>query len=134
MKHQLFELGPVPSQVKPYERPTVLGLGSWGTALASTLADNGTKVRIWGRRSEAIDNINRDHRNDHYIPDVTLPASLSAVSDIDKAVRGADVILIVVPSRALRSVSRPAQPHTLPSHTLHSLTLYQRTPLHSLTL
>ncbi len=106
MKHQSFDAGGVPSAAQPFKRPAVVGIGSWGTALAATLADNGTPVRIWGRKADAIQDINTNHRNHAYVDDAPLPPSLYAVHKMSDAVRDADVVLIVVPSAAIRSVSR----------------------------
>lgn len=106
MKHMPLPSDPTPSSVLPFCSPVVIGVGSWGTALAATLADDGTSVRIWGRKSEALEDINRNHRNEIYVPDAPLPQSLQAVSSLADAVKGADVVLIVVPSCAVRSVAR----------------------------
>ena len=106
MKHQSFDADGVPSAAQPFKRPAVVGIGSWGTALAATLADNGTPVRIWGRKTDAIQDINTNHRNEAYVVDAPLPPSLYAVHKMSDAVRDADVVLIVVPSGAIRSVSR----------------------------
>lgn len=106
MKHQPFALGPVPSDVKPYRGPVVIGLGAWGTALAATLADTGTPVCIWGRNSAAIDDINANHRNAAYVGDAILPPSLRGAHQMEDAVRCADVVLLVVPSQAIRTVAR----------------------------
>lgn len=106
MKHHSFNAGGVPSAAQPFECPAVIGIGSWGTALAATLADNGTSVRIWGRRADAVQDINRNHRNEAYVADAPLPPSLFAVHKMADAVRDADVVLIVVPSSAIRSISR----------------------------
>ncbi len=114
MKHQSFDAGEVPSASQPYKRPAVIGIGSWGTALASKLADNGTSVRIWGRRSDAIQDINANHTNSAYVADAPLPQSLYAVRKMSDAVRDADVVLIVVPSSAVRSVSRQVGAYLAP--------------------
>lgn len=106
MKHQSFGAGPVPSHAKSFNRPTVIGIGSWGTALAAILADDGTAVKIWGRSESAIVDINTNRRNDQYIPDAALPASMQGVHDMAEALKDADVVLIVVPSSAIRSVSK----------------------------
>ena len=114
MKHQSFDAGGVPSAVQPYVRPAVIGIGAWGTALGATLADNGNPVRIWGRKSEAIHDINSNQRNDVYVPDAPLPSSLHAVHKMEDAVANADVVLIVVPSSAIRSVSRQVGEYLAP--------------------
>ena len=106
MIHQPFQGASVPSNVTPFERPCVIGIGSWGTALAATLADDGTPVRIWGRRRDAINEINTSHSNSTYVADAPLPPSLRGVHEMQDAVSGADIVLIVVPSGAVRSVAR----------------------------
>lgn len=111
MKHQPFAAGPVPAKATPYARPCVIGVGSWGTALAATLADNGTSVRLWGRATDAITEINRSHTNEAYVPDAPLPPSVLGIHAMEEAVRGADVVLIVVPSSAVRTVSRQIRPY-----------------------
>ena len=51
----------------------VMGTGSWGTTFAMVLADAGVPVRMWGRRSEVVDEIASQHRNSDYLPGVELP-------------------------------------------------------------
>ncbi|MBT8459135.1 MAG: NAD(P)-dependent glycerol-3-phosphate dehydrogenase [Rhodobacteraceae bacterium] len=114
MKHQYFDAGGVPSAAHAFKRSAVVGIGSWGTALAATLAENGTSVRIWGRRADAIQDINTNHRNEAYVADAPLPQSLYAVHKMSDAVRDADVVLIVVPSSAIRSVSRQVSEYLAP--------------------
>ena len=83
----------------------VLGGGSFGTALASLLADIGRRVRLWVRREEQAKEINQEHRNSRFFPDVELPRSLQATADLEEAVRAAPVLLVVVPSRSFREVA-----------------------------
>lgn len=80
----------------------VIGSGSWGTALAQVLVDNGVKTLIWGRDPEEVENININHKL-KYFPDVILDSRLQATtdfSDLDKC----DVLLIATPTKALESV------------------------------
>ncbi|SFJ00516.1 MULTISPECIES: NAD(P)H-dependent glycerol-3-phosphate dehydrogenase [unclassified Bacillus (in: firmicutes)] len=83
---------------------TVVGAGSWGTALAMVLADNGHDVRLWGNRAELMDEMNEKHENSRYLPGVTLPASIVAYSSLEEALVGVDTVLLVVPTKAYREV------------------------------
>ncbi|MDD6370877.1 2-dehydropantoate 2-reductase N-terminal domain-containing protein, partial [Galactobacillus timonensis] len=81
----------------------VLGSGSWGTALAQVLCDNANDVVLWGRNTAEVDDINVNHRNSKYFPDVEVNEKLAATNDLS-AVRGADLILLAVPSSAMEAV------------------------------
>jgi glycerol-3-phosphate dehydrogenase (NAD(P)+) len=91
-------------------RATVLGGGSWGTALAVQLARVGHETVLWDRNPDRCLAINRDHRNPRYLKDVPLPHQLRAESDLPGATTGADIVVPVVPSHALREVLRAARP------------------------
>jgi glycerol-3-phosphate dehydrogenase (NAD(P)+) len=84
-------------------RVAVFGTGSWGTAFAAVLADAGSQVRMWGRRAELVDQINRTHVNVDYLPDLLLPAGISATTDPQEAVDGVDIVVLAVPSQMLRA-------------------------------
>ncbi|MGM0125006.1 glycerol-3-phosphate dehydrogenase [NAD(P)+] [Enterococcus sp. AZ194] len=84
----------------------VLGPGSWGTALAQVLAENGHDVRIWGNNEAQIDEINTYHTNRHYLPDLTIPSSIRGEKELEVAIDGADAILFVVPTKAIRIVAQ----------------------------
>ena len=83
---------------------TVLGAGSWGTALAALCARNGVPTTLWGRDREALAALAANRRNQRYLPDVELPAELACESDLACAVHGADIVLIVVPSHAFAAM------------------------------
>ncbi|WP_262481633.1 NAD(P)H-dependent glycerol-3-phosphate dehydrogenase [Bacillus sp. CH30_1T] len=82
----------------------VIGTGSWGTALAMVLADNGLDVKIWGRSKETIDEINQYHRNERYIKNVELPENIVGHLDLKEALEGAETIILAVPTKAMREV------------------------------
>ncbi len=88
------------------ERPllAVLGAGSWGTALAALTARNGVPTRLWGRDRVALAAMAASHRNQRYLPEIALPPELHYESGLADAVRGADIVLIVVPSHAFASM------------------------------
>ncbi len=87
-------------------RVAVLGPGSWGTALAQVLAENGHDVRIWGHRASQWKEINTQHTNQSYLPDHNLPDSIRAFTDMEDAVKDADAVLFVMPTKAIRSVAK----------------------------
>ena len=84
-------------------RVAMMGSGSWGTAFALVLSDAGQDVRMWARRPELAATINAEHRNPDYFPGLELPASLTAVSDPQEAMDGAEFVVLGVPSQSLRS-------------------------------
>lgn len=88
----------------------VLGAGSWGTALAALTARNGVPTTLWGRDPVALAVIADARCNARYLPDIELPAELRYASDLGVAVRGASVVLIVVPSHAFASMLRELVP------------------------
>src|SRR5690625_1473370 len=87
----------------------VLGAGSWGTALSIVLADNNHEVRLWSHRADQVSKINDTHLNEKYL-NVNLPKNIIAYSDIEAAVLNVDAILIVVPSSAIREISKTINP------------------------
>ena len=76
----------------------VLGAGSWGTALAKLLADNGHDVRLWCRREEQAQAINDHRENRDYLPDFELPENLNATSSLEGALADTKLVLSVVPT------------------------------------
>ncbi|MGS2805653.1 NAD(P)H-dependent glycerol-3-phosphate dehydrogenase [Nocardia sp. MW-W600-9] len=83
-------------------RAAVMGAGSWGTAFAKVLAEAGTEVTIWARRSEVARALDSEHRNPFYLPDVQLPP-VRATDDHRAALAGADLVVLAVPSQTLRA-------------------------------
>jgi glycerol-3-phosphate dehydrogenase (NAD(P)+) len=96
-------------------RVAVVGAGSWGTALASSLARAGHDVVIWSFEEEVVRTINASHVNEKYLAGIPLPESLTASTDLAGATSGAEVILSVSPSQFVRKVITEAAPHIDPS-------------------
>ena len=90
-------------------RSAVLGAGSWGTALASVLAGKGYPTALWGRDPVVIGALAQRHENPRYLPGITLPASLSATTDLARALEGAELVVLAVPSHAIRQVAIEAK-------------------------
>lgn len=80
----------------------VMGAGSWGTAYANLCVDAGEDVVLWARRHEVADEVNREHRNAAYLGEVALAERLRATSDPEEALTDAEVVVLAIPSHALR--------------------------------
>ncbi|PTR38205.1 glycerol-3-phosphate dehydrogenase (NAD(P)+) [Rhodococcus sp. OK611] len=83
-------------------RVVVLGAGSWGTTVAGLAARN-TPTLLWARDPNTADEVNSEHRNSRYLGDRALSPDLRATSDIAEAADEADVLVVGVPSHAVRS-------------------------------
>ena len=82
----------------------IMGSGSWGTAFAQIVADSERKhnVRIWGRNSETINEINSTHSNSKFHPGMVIPHQILATTDARSALESADVVVLAVPAQTLR--------------------------------
>lgn len=89
---------------------TVLGAGSWGTALAVHLGRVGHDVRLWARDRALADEMSARRANAVYLPDVRFPDSVRAAHALDDALRDADLVVSAVPSHGCRAVMRGAAP------------------------
>lgn len=83
-----------------------MGAGSWGSALAMLLADNGHAVRLWDRDSELLESLETHRENRRYLPGVPLPSGISISRDAADALEAADISFLVVPSGGFREVLR----------------------------
>lgn len=81
----------------------VIGAGSWGTTVASLTSRN-APTALWARRPEVADEINRERTNALYLGDARIPRRVVATPAIEEAVRGADVVVMAVPSHGFRAV------------------------------
>ncbi len=93
------------------KRIAVLVAGSWGTALAAVLADNGHEVRLWSRSSEQAHEIESTRMNGKYLPGVLLPEGIQATSSMEEALKGADAVLYAATSKSMRDVASQAAQH-----------------------
>ncbi len=93
---------------------SVLGAGSWGTALAILLARNGHQVRLWGNEPAEMADMARARRNLRYLPDNPFPESLAIHADLNSALADQADVLVVVPSHAFRAVLTTLAPRLTP--------------------
>ena len=91
-------------------RAAILGAGSWGTTVASLVARN-VPATLWARAEDTVNEINARHTNERYLPGARLTQGLKATNSIEEAVRDADVVVLGVPSQAMRETAREVGRH-----------------------
>ncbi len=101
---------------------SVLGAGSWGTALAGLLASKGYDVTIWAYEDEVCRQINEESENSTYLPGFKLSTNLKATNSIDEAIVSSQLILSVMPSHVVRGVLSRAASLITPDHIFVSAT------------
>jgi len=89
---------------------SIVGGGSWGTALAIHLAKNAGAVRLWAREPEVVEGIRARRRSPWYLPDVDIPAGVAATTDAAEAVNGASVVVVAVPSEFFAATLKSVGP------------------------
>jgi glycerol-3-phosphate dehydrogenase (NAD(P)+) len=104
------------------QRVTVLGAGSWGTALAIHCARVGLDVRLWGRDPALMDEIASTRRNGRYLPDAAISGAVAVTASLRTALEGAPIVIAAVPSHGMRHVLKDAQPFLAPGAVLVSAT------------
>ncbi|KXB58668.1 NAD(P)H-dependent glycerol-3-phosphate dehydrogenase [Gemelliphila asaccharolytica] len=83
---------------------SVIGSGSWGTALSQVIIDNNHECLLYCRNEKTLNEINIEHTNKRYLKNTILPTKLKATMDLEEAVNFADLIVIAVPTKAMRSI------------------------------
>jgi glycerol-3-phosphate dehydrogenase (NAD(P)+) len=87
-------------------RAAVLGAGSWGTTLAIVLAENGHDVALWEFDAQHATKVARERENQRFLPGVAIPNQVDVTNDLGAALRGAGLVVFVVPSHATRETAR----------------------------
>ena len=85
----------------------VLGGGSFGTAIANLLAENGHEVRLWMRDSEQAENIRTHRQNPRYLKGVTVLPKVDPVTDLGQTLTDCELVFVALPSSALRQALSP---------------------------
>jgi len=89
----------------------VLGAGSWGTAIAISVARDGSPVILWGRDKTQVSTFDSVRCNIRYLPDCSFPNNLQISSDLKDVIARVDDIIVVVPSHAFRATLEMMLPY-----------------------
>lgn len=103
------------------ERIAIIGAGSSGTSLAILLGGSGKDVRLWCRREEQAEKINRERENKQYLEGYTLPECVVATHCASSSVKGSDLAIFAVPSDYVRSIAKLFADHVPRSAILHTV-------------
>ncbi len=100
----------------------VLGGGSFGTAISNIIAANGHTTYLWMRDAERAKRCQENRENPEYLPGYALNGNLIVTSELEKSVATSDIVVISVPSKSFREVTRLAAPHIRPGAIVISTT------------
>ncbi|PNZ35947.1 NAD(P)H-dependent glycerol-3-phosphate dehydrogenase [Staphylococcus lutrae] len=101
---------------------SVFGTGSFGTALANVLAENGHNTLMWGKTAATVNEINHEHTNCNYLKGVQLNSTIQATTDIQEVIHHADIFVIALPTKAIREVMLQVNQHLTSKKTLIHVT------------
>ncbi|OOF48495.1 glycerol-3-phosphate dehydrogenase [Rodentibacter trehalosifermentans] len=104
--------------MQPQSPITVLGAGSYGTALAISFSRNGSPTYLWGHNATHIEQMRLERQNRRFLPDIVFPEELHLEYDLAQAILRSQDILIVVPSHAFNEILSQIRPHLQPHHRL----------------
>jgi glycerol-3-phosphate dehydrogenase (NAD(P)+) len=90
---------------------SVIGAGSWGSAVAWLLGDKGVDVRLWARSEEVANGLNTVHRSPRYLKDITFSPSVVASTDLAKVLKETEAVVLVTPSSVVGEMAERLAPH-----------------------
>jgi glycerol-3-phosphate dehydrogenase (NAD(P)+) len=93
---------------------SIIGAGSWGTALALVLAPRCERIRLWAHERDLVDRMSSTRVNDVFLPGFSLPLNVEPTADLGHALADAGIVVGVMPSRFARSLYREMLPHLAP--------------------
>ena len=93
----------------------VIGAGSWGTALALVLHNNGHEVTLWSHSAASVESLLKNRELKDKLPGVKIPEAIQITNDLQQAVKNMDMLVLAVPSACIRSVpAAGAEPRRFP--------------------
>jgi glycerol-3-phosphate dehydrogenase (NAD(P)+) len=85
-----------------FHRLAVIGAGAWGTSLAYHLGQHGHPIQLWAHESETVQTIQHTRKNSLFLPNITLPDTISPTSTFSEALKDCEAVVLAVPSHAMR--------------------------------
>jgi len=94
----------------------VIGAGAWGTAMARLLVNNGNSVQVWCLEAETRQDILTNHLNSSFLPEIRLPETLNASTDLSEVVRNSKILVASVPSHFTREIAKKMRSEITDEH------------------
>lgn len=101
---------------------SIIGAGSWGTAISMLLANKGFNIKLWARDAELIEKIKNTRENTEYLPGTVLPDNILASTDMEYCCRGSEIVVVAAPSHAMRDICSNMMHFISKDQTIVSLT------------
>ena len=92
------------------QKISIIGAGSWGSALALVVAKKGYKVDMWTQSQNQADYINKTRENIDYLPGIIFPSNIDITTSMEEAIKDSELVVLAVPSQAIRSVCSQIRP------------------------
>ena len=89
----------------------IIGAGSWGVALATVLDENGHELTVWSLLEDEVNMLNKEHEHKSKLPGVKLSEGILFTTDLEKTIKGMDLIVLAVPSPYVRSTAKNMWPY-----------------------
>ena len=89
----------------------VIGAGSWGTALALALHNNGHEVVLWSHSKTSVESLLKNRELVGKLPGVKIPEAIRITNDLEEAITGMDMLVLAVPSACIRSTAHNMAPY-----------------------
>lgn len=90
---------------------SVIGAGSWGTAISKLLSTNGHEVTVWSIMEDEIEMLKTEHEHKSKLPGVALPESIEFTTNLEASIKGRDLLVLAVPSPFTRSTAHKMAPY-----------------------
>lgn len=111
----LGQLAPITLTILPDDSPiAVINAGGWGTALSVLLSRAGRSVTLWARRPEAAKELRAERENCAYLPSIKIPPAVEITDNLEAALRGRRIVVVVVISAFMREIARRIAPFLEP--------------------
>lgn len=111
----LWLISPLYGRMEYIMKVSIIGSGSWGTAVAVMLAKKGYDIKLWSWIQEETDRLNKDRENKEFLPGIKFPENICCTHNVEECTANADLIITAAPSPATRTTAKTLAPYIKPN-------------------